>query len=272
MRALENTRVERTIARLGLYRALRNPYHHLVKRGELARRGRRRDFLRPFVPSGGLVFDVGANQGRYTETFLELGARVIAVEPNPHLADLIRLRYGRSRVDVVVAALGAEDGVGELLICDDDALSTLAPEYAALLGGYDQSICVAVRTLDSLIAEFGRPDFVKIDVEGYDEAVLSGLSRPLNALSFEYHGATPAATAACLDLVESLGSYGFNAAVGESAEWLLPSFGSAAEVLERIARLAKDDSKLYGDVYAILHDRTSSAEPVRPGSTIESRA
>lgn len=42
--------------------------------------------LAPFVGRGDLAFDVGANNGLYTETLLELGAEVIAVEPNPGVA------------------------------------------------------------------------------------------------------------------------------------------------------------------------------------------
>jgi 16S rRNA A1518/A1519 N6-dimethyltransferase RsmA/KsgA/DIM1 with predicted DNA glycosylase/AP lyase activity len=45
-----------------------------------------REFYRPFIPKGSLVFDIGANVGEYTQAFLDLGARVVAVEPNPDLA------------------------------------------------------------------------------------------------------------------------------------------------------------------------------------------
>jgi hypothetical protein len=46
---------------------------------------------------------------------------------------------------------------------------------------------VNVATLDSLIDEFGVPDYAKIDVEGFDLEVLRGLSRPIPLLSFEYN-------------------------------------------------------------------------------------
>jgi FkbM family methyltransferase len=41
-------------------------------------------------------------------------------------------------------------------------------------------------TLDELIGKHGVPVFIKIDVEGFEEAVLQGLSQPVRALSFEF--------------------------------------------------------------------------------------
>jgi hypothetical protein len=63
-----------------------------------------------YVRAGDLVFDVGAHVGDRTRAFRALGCRVVAVEPQPDLARVLRLAYGwRSRVTLVEAAVGAEE-------------------------------------------------------------------------------------------------------------------------------------------------------------------
>jgi hypothetical protein len=79
---------------------------------------------------------------------------------------------------------------------------------------------IEVTTLDSLIEEFGSPGFIKIDVEGYEFEVLSGLSRPVRALSFEF----PEYLAAASQRVErlcSLGNTEFNYSLGASMKLAL---------------------------------------------------
>ena len=90
-------RAEALLCRVGAYSHARNAYQRLFNREHYASRRRDRGFFRDFVPRGRLVFDVGANEGRMTETFPELGATVVAVEPNPALADTVRARYGLAR-------------------------------------------------------------------------------------------------------------------------------------------------------------------------------
>ena len=50
-----------------------------------------------FVKSGDLVFDIGAHVGDRVAAFRRLGARVVAVEPQPALVKTLKLLYGRDR-------------------------------------------------------------------------------------------------------------------------------------------------------------------------------
>ena len=64
-----------------------------------------------FIHRGDLAFDIGAHVGDRAASFRRLSARVVAVEPQPRLARLLRLLFGRDAGMARVAALvGAAPG------------------------------------------------------------------------------------------------------------------------------------------------------------------
>src|SRR5918996_4175727 len=181
-----------------LLTALRHP---LSITRQLLEARRQRAFYRAFVRQGDLVFDVGANVGDRSAVFLSLGARVVAVDPQPSCVRALEARF-RDRVTIVDQGLADVPGVRTMAVADIHVASTMEPEWVSSMTAsgrfgdteWTESVDVEVTTLDSLITEHGEPAFVKIDVEGFESAVLLGLSRPVPALSFEFVHERPEAT------------------------------------------------------------------------------
>lgn len=215
-----------------------------------------------FLGAGELAFDVGAHVGDRTASFRRLGARVVAVEPQPRLARLLRLLFGRDPgVVLVPALLGAAPGEAVLRLNTANPMvaSASAAFVAAARGApgwegqrWDAELAAPVTTLDALIAAHGEPAFAKIDVEGFEAAVLAGLSRrpPPRALSFEFTTIQRAVALDCLGRLAGLGYRAFNACLGEGMEFAHAAPVDAAAMGAWIAALPAAANS--GDVYASL--------------------
>ena len=155
-----------------------------------------RDFYSRLLPKNALVFDIGANVGSMTRIFASLGARVVAVEPNADCVRHIELTTPKKSVEVLQAAVGRTNGLGVLSVSDrKDKMSSLSADWREAVagenGGYSgiwkREITVPVVTLDALIERYGSPAYIKIDVEGFEDQVVQGLSRCSPLLSFEFN-------------------------------------------------------------------------------------
>ena len=139
----------------------------------------------------GMVFvDVGANDGYYTLfAARRIGAagRVIAVEPSTReRVNLNRniARNGLANVTVIPAAFGAACGTADLHLAQGVHSGHNTLGRFANDGVKAESVeRVTVRTLDEVAAEIGldRIDFMKIDVEGAEAAVIVGARRMIEA-------------------------------------------------------------------------------------------
>jgi FkbM family methyltransferase len=192
--------------------------------------------------------------------FLKLGARVVAVEPQPLCALILRVVFGRNgRVTVLRKALGAAEGTAQLRVSTASTISSMSTEWIDAVtrsGRFEGSRWtgrrkVAVATLDGLIQRWGEPSFVKIDVEGFEYEVLRGLSRPLAAVAFEFTPEFMSSALKCLNHLQQLGPYRFNYSLGESMEWGLDRWLDGREFATRLETL-RDDTSVFGDIYARL--------------------
>jgi FkbM family methyltransferase len=196
---------------------------------------------------------------------------VIAVEPQPDFVALLRLLYGGDP-DVAIEASGVAAGPGEGKL----HLSTRTPTVSTFADSWkddvqtdrrfqrirwDSVISVPLVSLDDLIARHGEPQFCKIDVEGFEHQVLSGLSRPLAALSFEYIPVAAAHAIACVERTSALGDYRYRYSRVETHRWADRDWQKPQTMIEILGALPSGDRS--GDVYAV---RTDLLTAMRSGS------
>jgi FkbM family methyltransferase len=215
---------------------------------------------RQFVRPGDLVFDVGAHVGDRIAAFRRLGARIVAVEPQPALVKTLRLLYGRDRkVTIEAAAVGRKSGAIELsLNLDNPTVSTASTDFIAAAANapgwqgqaWSKRIRVPLTTIDALIARHGMPAFIKIDVEGFEAEALAGLGQPVQALSFEFTTIQRDIARTGVERCRALGYARFNATLGESQSFEHSDWIDADAIARWLAILPVDANS--GDVYARL--------------------
>jgi FkbM family methyltransferase len=213
-----------------------------------------------FVQPGNLVFDIGAHVGDRTAAFRRLGARVVAVEPQPALVRTLKFLYGRDRaVAIEPVAVGRNAGMGEFsLNIDNPTVSTASDAFRTAADGapgwegqaWTAAIQVPVITLDTLVSRHGAPRFIKLDVEGSEAEALAGLTRPSPALSFEFTTIQRGVAAACIERCAQLDYAHYNAVLGERHALVHHHWMNAEEIAAWLAALPQNANS--GDIYARL--------------------
>lgn len=148
-----------------------------------------------------LVFDIGYNKGSFSEKCLRHypDCKVVGVEAN------IGLIYGhkeQKNLTVLHALVSSEDNkyVDFYIEPYQSGISTACKEFMENSrftkgskylqpnsANWAHRAAVKTITLDTLVETYGSPDLIKIDVEGYEYEVMSGLSKKQNKISWEWH-------------------------------------------------------------------------------------
>ena len=255
------------------------PQRHLLSRaagigrsfityyGPVWRRRRMEAFYRQFLQAGDLAFDIGSHVGNRVRVFRRIGARVIAVEPQPDFVAVLRLLYGRDP-DVIVETSGvaAASGEGKLHLSrrtptvstfSDTWMDDVQIDRRFQRVRWNTVISVPLVSFDELIARYGEPQFCKIDVEGLEHEVLRGLSQPIAALSFEYIPVAAAQAIACVERTSALGDYRYRHSRAETHRWADRGWLKPQTMIEILGALPIGDRS--GDVYAVRTDRLTVA-------------
>ena len=196
-----------------------------------------RSFLDAYLRPGDVFLDIGANVGLYTIAAARLvgnGGDVHAFEPCSQtfarLEENVRLNALRS-VSCHRVALSDENAEAELSLAKDgfDAWNSLGKPYMGETAGHET---VRTVTLDSFVKEQrldGRITAIKIDVEGWENQVLTGAEKLLSAtdapaMCVEFtEEAAQLAGSSCAALYQTLVRLGFQMfTVGNTPETVIP--------------------------------------------------
>lgn len=216
-----------------------------------------KNFYSQFIKEGVLCFDVGAHLGDRSATWLSLGATVVGIEPQPKFSAYLANQFKHNpRYHNEEIALGATSTISTLHISHlFPTLSTLSNlewrkkinDATPLTISYDETVEIKVSTLDDMIEKYGKPTFVKLDVEGYETEVLKGLTQSIEYISFEVLSFNNELMEECLLILSKLGYKKFNFSLGETYKMSFDRWVDA----ETIKSYLNQNSKLYsGDIYA----------------------
>lgn len=168
------------------------------------------------------VFDAGAHIGEDIDRWKRDGfTTIIAIEPRLDLCE--RLRVNFPDVIVVNAAVWSSNGNHDIYFGGYSSLSTLKKERTEhgrfQSYGWEHRKSVRTVTLDTLIEEHGIPDLIKLDIEGAELEALSGLSIPVDIITYEYLAEDIEIAVECARHIEWLDEYIYHIRVGESTTY-----------------------------------------------------
>ncbi len=203
---------------------------------------------------GDLVFDVGANQGDKTEWYAFRNVHVVAVEPQPSLAAKLKARFvSNPFVTIVEKGLATASGMLPMSISSNHVLSTFSDEWKTGRFSnqfWESTEIIEVTTLDNLITQYGTPRYIKIDVEGFEKQVVSGLSQKAGVLSFEFTSEFFVNAKDICFYLERLGYRHFTFSIGEEEKFETDAgWVNCHALLNLLSSNMGRDDLLWGDIY-----------------------
>jgi FkbM family methyltransferase len=125
-----------------------------------------------------VIYDFGANNGDNIPYYLKKAASVVAVEANPKLYEIIRQRFNqelleqRLFVENCVLTADASSGEVDFYVHREKHHLSQFPRPSENEIGEFESVKLPSVTPKKLIANYGLPLYIKIDLERYDQVIL----------------------------------------------------------------------------------------------------
>ena len=202
---------------------------------------------------GDLYFDIGAHLGEKSKPFIEKKIRTIMVEPLPVCVKTLKRLYSKnSIVKIIPKGLGSKNTKKILSINKQmPTVSTFAKHWKSGRFSnltWSEKTQIQITTLDALIKKFGDPQYIKIDVEGYELNVLKGLSKKSGIISFEITSEFFSDAIKCLKHLKKLSYNSFTFSIGEQKKFF-SDWSDYKTIINLIKKEIKKDKLFWADIY-----------------------
>lgn len=205
-----------------------------------------------------IVFDIGCNIGEWIEANSQLEDQFIGVEASPEIARIARDHFKNMKNVTIINLLisDTDKESQDFYVCKTahGVLSTASEFWKDKSRfanqQYQKPIQVRAITLDTLIKVFGKPDEIKIDVEGFELKVIQGLTQKVDLLSFEWSEELIDVLQGCLTHLQNLGFTEFFMQDTDSYTFRPTTWNTIQEIQEKISTLNPARKDAWGMIYA----------------------
>ena len=197
-----------------------------------------------------IIFDVGANIGSKSIIFSRIAKKVISFEPTDQCIHILKNRNLNSNIEIIKCALSNENSIKNFYeVEDDSAYSSLSNKHIEKKVSKDlhvNSKLINTYTLDHFVKVYGAPSFIKIDVEGYEKEVISGLTKPVKLISFESN--LPQFLDESIEIINYLdkisnGNYKYN--FTSEGDLLIDRFVNKEKIIDKIMKIDYHSIEIY---------------------------
>ena len=161
--------------------------------------------------SESLAFDIGANVGRWTNSNINNYNKILSIEASPYTFEKLKRQCKNSKENLLNYAICDNDGEDiKFYQADSDLFSSINknqfidPKSRFYTHSYNEIIC-KTKTIDNLINQYGKPNLIKIDVEGGEYECIKSLTQKVNCICFEYASEAYDTTYKCINYLLTLG-------------------------------------------------------------------
>lgn len=171
-----------------------------------------------------LVFDIGANIGKWSIANIDNVNQIIAVEASPKTFGQLKEKCN-SKQNILPLNYAVCNNNGKDIVfyeSNSDCISTLNIDWLNnpisrfyKHSNFTEIICKTI-TLDMLIEQYGKPQFIKVDVEGAEFDCISSLTQKIDLLCFEWASELKEISFKCIDYLSTLGFNKFYIQNGDS--------------------------------------------------------
>lgn len=263
--------LKKILSKLNLLEGLQGTYFYynlgnLVKSKNRSRFKKEKEFYKELIYPNSLCFDIGANIGSKTYIFNKIRAKVVAFEPDQRAFKILVKRYkNKKNIKLKNMSVGDAKGQSNISIFSSHTLTTMdkntvdnqLKDIRLNETFIVKNELVETDTLDNLILEYGKPDFCKIAVVGYELNVLKGLGTPIKTISLAmtspYHNDK---LLLCIEHLAKIGAYEFNIIHHSSIGFELKNWVTANEIKQIITELKINADPRYNEIFAKLISKT----------------